>query len=66
MIGKIKWFSFQRRYGFCLGEDGKDYFCHANEQADSEEQLAEGDSISFNVESTEKGLKATNCFPISP
>ena len=30
MLGKVKWFSAEKGYGFIRGEDGKSYFIHSS------------------------------------
>jgi CspA family cold shock protein len=57
--GKVKWFNDQKGYGFITGDDKNDYFLHFSEiQMEGHKTLHEGDSVSFDVEATEKGNKA--------
>lgn len=60
--GTIKWFNDQKGYGFITPEDGSaDVFAHYQEiQEDGFKSLAEGQAVSFEVESSPKGPKAVN------
>jgi len=59
--GNVKWFSSQKGYGFIKSEDDTDYFVHHSD-IDSEgyRSLSEGDSVTFSIEESEKGPRATN------
>lgn len=57
MKGKIKFFNEAKGFGFITGEDGKDYFVHST-GLNAGVSVREGDSVSFETESGEKGLKA--------
>ena len=58
--GKVKWFNGKKGYGFIEREDGeKDVFVHASAVRDAGLRfLNEGDVITFEVESGEKGPSA--------
>jgi len=68
MLGKIKWFSEEKGYGFItpvigsviLGceEAGGDVFIHHTGIIDQSRALKSGDEVSFDVEKSERGLKA--------
>lgn len=49
-----------RGFGFIGGEDGKEYFFHRNELAESLDfdRLVGGETVSFDVESSPKGPRA--------
>ena len=59
MNGIVKWYNPRKGYGFVAGEDGIDVFIHRDSLGDIE-FLNEGDTITYEVIETEKGLKATN------
>ncbi|MBI4116276.1 cold shock domain-containing protein [Candidatus Pacearchaeota archaeon] len=57
MKGTVKFFNEVKEFGFITGEDGKDYFVHRSALSDGM-TIGEGDSVEFDVEKGEKGLKA--------
>ena len=60
--GKVKWFNGTKGYGFISPADGtKDVFVHSSAVKDAGlSGLAEGDSITFEVEEGAKGPSAVN------
>jgi len=67
MDGKMKWWSSQKGYGFCVANDGPlgkpmtEVFVHYKEiQGDGRKDLAQGQVIEFNVRQTPKGPRATD------
>ena len=60
--GKVKWFNPQKGYGFIEREDKeKDVFVHASAVRDAGLRfLNEGDELTFEVETGEKGPSAVN------
>tara|TARA_B100001964_G_scaffold236464_1_gene298213 strand:+ start:428 stop:631 length:204 start_codon:yes stop_codon:yes gene_type:complete len=59
--GKIKWFNETKGYGFIAREDKeKDVFVHSSAARAANLNLNEGDTITFDVEQTEKGNSAVN------
>ncbi|MEM0492876.1 MAG: cold shock domain-containing protein [Candidatus Thermoplasmatota archaeon] len=59
MKGNVKWYNARKGYGFITDENGKDIFVHRS-SVPSGTFLKEGDKVEFEVENSEKGLKAVN------
>ena len=59
--GKIKWFDNKKGFGFITKDDGEDVFVHHTSiQGEGFKTLNEGDAVSFEVVTGDKGLKAEN------
>jgi CspA family cold shock protein len=63
--GTVKWFSDEKGFGFIAPSDGsKDVFVHHTAvQGSGFKSLAEGQSVSYDVEQGQKGPSATNVVP---
>ena len=63
--GTVKWFSEEKGYGFIAPSDGsKDVFVHHSAiQGSGFKTLAEGQSVTFDVEQGQKGPAAANVVP---
>lgn len=59
MRGKIKMFNPTRGFGFITGDDGKDVYVHTSAIAGGA-TLAVGDTVEYEVEAGERGLRAKN------
>lgn len=61
MNGTVKWFNDVKGFGFISGEDGQDVFAHFSQiQGEGHKSLEEGQKVTFDVESGDKGPSATN------
>lgn len=59
--GTVKWYDKKKGYGFILGDSGADVFVHYTSFADSAiRYLDEGEKVSFDIVSGEKGPRAQN------
>ena len=59
--GKVKWFNANKGYGFIEREDKKkDVFVHSSAARAANIELNEGDELTFEVETGEKGPSAVN------
>ena len=56
--GTVKFFNHARGFGFIAPDDGgKDVFVH---KSGLEDEITEGNKVSYDVEESEKGLSAIN------
>ena len=63
MLGKVKWFSAEKGYGFIEREDGSDVFVHfAAIQEDGFKSLSEGQQVEFEIVDGNRGLQAANVY----
>lgn len=61
MIGKVKWFSAEKGYGFIEREDGGDVFVHFSAiQEDGFKTLVEGQEVQFEIVEGARGPQAAN------
>lgn len=61
MIGKVKWFSAEKGYGFIEREDGGDVFVHFSAIQDQGfKTLAEGQDVEFEIVEGARGPQASN------
>jgi len=61
MQGTIKKILFGKNFGFIAQDGSDDLFFHANNLENVDfEQLKEGDTVTFEVEKTQKGNAAVN------
>ena len=61
MVGKVKWFSAEKGYGFIEREDGSDVFVHFSAiNMEGYKSLQEGEAVEFEVIDGAKGPQAAN------
>jgi len=61
MKGTVKWFNATKGYGFITSEEGNDVFVHFSAiQMDGFKTLEEGQNVSFDVVTGDRGPQAAN------
>jgi CspA family cold shock protein len=61
VLGKVKWFSKQKGYGFIEQENGEDVFVHFQSVVgEGFRTLEEGQNVEFDVIQGPRGVQASN------
>ena len=59
--GRVKWFSDEKGFGFLEQDDGQDVFVHHTAlKMEGFRSLSEGQEVEFDLESSDRGPRATN------
>ena len=58
MTGIVKWFSSEKKFGFIIGDDGREFFIHQDDILEDPKVLLDGQHVEFKDEQGSRGFKA--------
>jgi CspA family cold shock protein len=65
LIGRVKWYSPEKGYGFISKADGEDIFVHrSGMESEGTRFLEEGQQVEFEIEKTARGPQAVHVAPL--
>ena len=64
MKGKIKFYKRDKKWGFIIGEDRKDYFFHKNDIINTTGLVKDDTNVRFEIVQGPKGIKAKNVLKL--
>jgi len=65
-LGTVKWFNYNKGFGFISRNDGTDIFVHFRSiDGRGRRSLREGQEVEFSVKDGDKGLQASDVVPIT-
>jgi len=61
--GTVKWFDPRKGFGFIIGPEGQDIFCHYSIiEGEGFRVLKDGQTVEYDAEKSEKGWRATRVY----
>ena len=64
-IGKLKWFSDKKGFGFITNDEGKDVFVHYSQiLQDGYKTLNEGELVEFELYKSDRGMQAKHVVKV--
>ena len=65
--GKVKWFDNRKGFGFIANDSGQDVFVHHSSIVGAGyKTLIEGETVTFEIIPSDRGLKAENVQRVNP
>ena len=65
LTGKVKWFDSRKGFGFIEIEGKDDVFVHFSDiQEEGYKSLIDGDSVEFEIDTSDKGIRAKSVVKV--